>query len=145
MAVIGRSVRRIEDPPLLMGQGRFAADISLPHQLHMRVARSAQAYGRLRAIDTSRARAMPGVVAVWNAQDVAGLPPIDIRLTSVEGLGPYRQSVLASGRVRYVGEPVAVVFALDSYLAEDAAERIVIEVEEWPPMLRADQAPQEFD
>ncbi|MGE0629199.1 MAG: xanthine dehydrogenase family protein molybdopterin-binding subunit, partial [Hyphomicrobiaceae bacterium] len=124
MTVIGRSVRRLEDPPLVRGQGRFAADISFPGQLHMRVVRSQVAHGVIRAIDTEAARAMPGVASMWTFADVAAVPPIDFRLTKIAGLDPYRQTVLASTHVRYVGEPIAVVFAGDPYLAEDAADQI---------------------
>src|SRR5215472_6629000 len=83
---IGRSVTRLEDPPLVTGRGRFAADISFAHQLYMRVVRSAHAHGRIAAIDASAARAAPGVVAVWTFADVAAVPPIDFRLTKIEGL-----------------------------------------------------------
>jgi carbon-monoxide dehydrogenase large subunit len=141
---VGQSVPRLEDRPLLIGQGRFAADISFSHQLHMRVVRSAYAHGKILAIDTGEACAQPGVHAVWTAHDIAGIPPIDFRLTRLEGLAAYRQPVLATDRVRYVGEPVAAVFAEDAYLAEDAAERVSIAIEELPVLLRAEQEPGEF-
>src|SRR6266508_364090 len=76
---IGQSIERLEDQPLVRGRGCFAADISFPHQLHMRVVRSNHAHGRIVSIDTSAARAMPGVVAVWTAADIADVPPIDFR------------------------------------------------------------------
>ena len=145
MNFIGRSVPRLEDRPLVTGNGAFAADISFPHQLHMRVVRSAYAHGRLISIDTEAARKAPGVFAVWTAADVAEVPPIDFRLTRIEGLEPYRQPILAKERVRYVGEPVAVVFATDPYLAEDAADLVAIEVEELPALIAADAAPGDFD
>ena len=141
---IGRSVPRLEDRPLLEGRGRFAADISFPDQLHMRVVRSSHAHGKIMSIDADAARAMPGVHAIWTAQNVTEIPPIDFRLTPVKGLEPYRQRVLATERVRYVGEPVAVIFAESAYLAEDAAEQVVVEVEELPVVLRATQKPAEF-
>src|ERR1700686_2847254 len=124
MAQIGRSVRRLEDLPLLTGSGRFAADIAVPGSLCMRVVRSAVAFGRLTAIRTEGARAHPGCVAIWTAADVADIPPIDFRLTPVPGLEPYRQSVIARDYVRYVGEPVAIVFAADPYAAEDLADLV---------------------
>ncbi len=145
MAFIGRSVPRLEDRPLVTGQGRFAADISFQHQLHMRVVRSPHAHGRITAIDIAAARAVPGVVAVWTADDIAGIPPIDFRLTRIEGLEPYRQPVLARNRVRYVGEPVAVVFAADPYTAEDAADLVTLTIEALPELLAATAAPGEFD
>src|SRR5271163_1873597 len=134
MAFVGRSVARLEDRPLVTGQGRFAADISFAHQLHMRVVRSAHAHGRIAAIDAAAARAVAGVAAVWTAADVAEIPPIDFRLTRIEGLEPFRQPILAAGRVRYVGEPVAVVFAGDPYQAEDAADLVTVEIEVLPEL-----------
>jgi aerobic carbon-monoxide dehydrogenase large subunit len=145
MTFVGRSVPRLEDRPLVTGQGRFAADISFAHQLHMRVVRSAHAHGRIVAIETAAARAAPGVAAVWTAADVAEIPPIDFRLTRIEGLDPYRQPILAREHVRYVGEPVAVVFASDAYAAEDAADLVTAEVEVLPELLAADALPGEFD
>src|SRR5215468_6753551 len=91
MGIVGRSVPRLEDLPLVTGRGRFAADIAFPHMLHMRVVRSRHAHGRIVAIDASAALAMAGVVAVWTSADVSEIPPIDFRLTRIEGLAPYRQ------------------------------------------------------
>ena len=142
---VGRSVTRLEDLPLVTGRGRYAASISFPHQLHMRVVRSNHAHGRIVSIDVSRALAAPGCVAVWTAQDVAEIPPIEFRPTRVQGLEPFRQPVLAKSRVRYVGEPVAIVFAEDSYQAEDAADLVTVEIEELTAILSADQPPGEFE
>jgi aerobic carbon-monoxide dehydrogenase large subunit len=142
---VGQSLTRLEDQPLLTGRGRFAADISFPRQLHMRIVRSDFAHGRLRAIDADAALATPGVHAVWTAADVADIPPIDFRLTRIEGLAPYRQRLLASDFVRYVGEPVAAIFADDPYLAEDAAELVMLDVEELPAILHADAEIGEFE
>ncbi len=142
---VGQAVERLEDLPLVTGRGRYAADINFPNQLHMRVVRSGHAHGELVSIDTSQARAAEGVVAVWTAADVAGLKPISLREGPDEKLDPYLQPVLASKRVRYVGEPVAVVFAEDAYLAEDAAELVGVEVRELPPLLEAHAAPVEFE
>ncbi len=141
---IGRSVPRLEDPPLVLGRGRFAGDIAFAHQLHMRLARSGVAHGRIVAIDATAARAVPGVVAVWTAADIVDVPPIDFREGRIERLEPYRQPVLAAERVRYVGEPVAAVFATDPCVAEDAADLIAIEIEEMPPLLDAAAEPAEF-
>ena len=141
---VGRSVLRLEDRPLVLGQGRFAADVSFAHQLHMRVVRSTHAHGRIVAIDIAKARAAPGVIALWTAADVADIPPIDFRLTRIEGLEPYRQPILAKDHVRYVGEPLAVVFAADPYSAEDAADLVTAEIEELPEVLSAEAPPAEF-
>ena len=145
MGFVGRSVPRLEDQPLVTGQGRFAADVVFPHMIHMRVVRSAYAHGRIVLIDSSAARALAGVVAVWTFDDVADIPPIDFRLTRIEGMAPYRQTILARQRVRYVGEPVAAVFATDAYLAEDAADLVTINVEQLPVILDARSAPGEFE
>jgi carbon-monoxide dehydrogenase large subunit/6-hydroxypseudooxynicotine dehydrogenase subunit gamma len=145
MNFVGRSVPRLEDPPLVTGCGRFAADVAFAHMLHMRVVRSPHAHGRIVSIDGSAAQALPGVVAVWSSDDVREVPPIDFRLTRVEGLAPYRQPILARQRVRYVGEPVAAVFAVDPYLAEDAADLVEIAIERLPVILDASAAPGEFE
>jgi carbon-monoxide dehydrogenase large subunit len=145
MGFVGQSVPRLEDRPLVTGQGAYAADIAFPHQLHMRVVRSPIAHGRIVSIDASAACALPGVVAVWTAADVADIPPIDFRLTRIEALGAYRQPILARERVRYVGEPVAAVFATDPYLAEDAADLVALEIEELPVLIAADAPAGEFE
>src|SRR6516165_2604955 len=141
---IGQSVLRLEDPPLVRGRGRFAADIAFPHQLHMRVVRSNHAHGRIVSVDASAARALPGVVAVWTADDIADVPPIDFREGKIPAFDPYRQPVLATGKVRYVGDPVAAVFADDPYVAEDAADLVTLEIAELPALLTADADPVEF-
>jgi carbon-monoxide dehydrogenase large subunit/6-hydroxypseudooxynicotine dehydrogenase subunit gamma len=141
---IGMAVERLEDPPLVTGKGRFAADINFVRQLHMRIVRSNHAHGRIVSIDAEEARALPGVVAVWTAGDITDVGPIDFREGPIEKLAPYRQPVLARDKVRYVGEPVAAVFAEDPYVAEDAAELVQIEIEELPPLMSARAEPGEF-
>jgi aerobic carbon-monoxide dehydrogenase large subunit len=141
---LGRSLPRLEDPPLLTGRGEFVGDIGFPHQLHMRVARSPYAHAVLLRVDVAAARAAPGVVGVWTAADIGDLPPIDFRDPAAETLRPYRQPILARDRLRYVGEPVAVVFATDTYLAEDAAELVSIEADEVTPILDASTPPGSF-
>ena len=141
---IGQSVERLEDPPLVTGRGIFAGDINFPHQLTMRIVRSPYAHGRIVSIDTKAARTLPGVFAVWTADDIAEVPPVDFREGSIPALDPYRQPVLATERARYVGDPVAAVFAADAYIAEDAADLVAIEIEELPPLLDAEAAPAEF-
>lgn len=142
---IGKPVTRLEDLPLVTGRGRFVADVMFPHQLHMRVVRSDHAHGRIVSVDAAAARALPGVEAVWTIDDIPDLPFIDFRATSVKGLEPYRQPVLARNVVRYVGEPIAVVFAEDAYLAEDAAELVTFEIESLPVQMDAQDPPGEFE
>jgi carbon-monoxide dehydrogenase large subunit len=141
---IGMEVERLEDPPLVTGRGRFAGDINFPRQLHMRIVRSNHAHGRLVSIDARAARELPGVVAVWTATDISDVPPIDFREGPIEKLAPYRQPVLATEKVRYVGDPVAAVFAEDPYVAEDAADLVTVEVEQLPPLLDARDGLSEF-
>lgn len=141
---IGASVPRLEDRPLVTGRGQFAGDISLPHQLHMRVVRAANAHGLLKRVDVSEAKAVRGVVAVWTARDIEDLPPIDFREGPNEKLAPFRQPVLARGRVRYVGEPIAAVFATDPYVAEDAADLVTVEIEELPVIVGASAPAADF-
>src|SRR4029077_5289963 len=142
--VLGRSVPRLEDRPLLTGRGQFVGDIAFPRQLHMRVVRSPYAHAALRAVDIAAALTAPGVIAVWTGADIADLPSIDFRDPAAEALRPYRQPLLARERLRYVGEPVAVVFATDPYLAEDAAELVSVEADELTPILDASAAPGSF-
>lgn len=129
----------------MAGTGRFVGDMDLPHQLWARVVRSSHATGKIDGVDITEAAAMPGVVAVWTSADIENVPNIPFRATKIEGLGPYTQPVLARGRVRYVGEPVAIVFAEDPYLAEDAAETVFVDVQEdAAPILDARAKPGEF-
>jgi carbon-monoxide dehydrogenase large subunit len=142
--VLGHSVARLEDPPLLTGRGAFVGDLGFPRQLHMRVVRSPYANAVLRSLYVTTALAAPGIVAVWTAADIAELPPIDFRDPANEALRPYRQPLLARERLRYVGEPIAAVFATDPYLAEDGAELVLVEADVLEPMLDASAAPGGF-
>lgn len=141
---IGESVTRLEDLPLVTGRARFVGDVNFPRQLHARIVRSPYARGRITAIGTEEAAAAPGVVAVWTGGDLASVPNIPFRATAIKGLTPYTQPALARDFVRYVGEPVAVVIAEDPYLAEDAAELVVVDIEPEEPYLDATQEPAEF-
>ena len=87
-SIVGAAVTRIEDPPLVRGHGLFAADVSFPRQLHMRVVRSPIAHGRIRRVDTTDVLAAPGVVAAWTGEYLADLSPIDFRDDRVEKLVP---------------------------------------------------------
>ena len=136
--------QRLEDPPLITGRGQFAGDLSFPHQLHMRIVRSPSAHGRLKTIEVAAAAAVPGVIAVWTANDINHIPPIDFREGPNEKLAPFRQPVLAKDYVRYVGEPVAAVFATDPYVAEDAADLVNLEIEELEVVIDASAAPGKF-
>src|SRR5262249_62097278 len=103
----GGWVERLEDPPLVTGRGCYAGDISFPHQLHMRIVRSNHAHGRIVAIDTAAASALPGVVAVWTAADIAEVPPVDFRQGRIDLIEPCRLPVLAAELERHDYTPVA--------------------------------------
>ena len=145
MTVIGESVLRLEDRALLTGTGRFAGDQNFEGQLHMRVVRATVAHGRILSITTEDAAAMPGVFAIWTGADVADVPPINLRPGSaLQDLEKCRQHILAQEIVRYVGEPLAVVFADDPYRAEDGADLVWAEIEELPPVIGLMDALGEF-
>jgi CO/xanthine dehydrogenase Mo-binding subunit len=127
---VGRRIPRLEDSRLLRGAGRFVDDVDLPGQLTARVVRSRLAHARLLRVDTAEALALPGVHAVLTAADVEDVEAIPLRLDwPGYDLDPFLQPVLARGRVRYVGEPIAIVLADTPYRAEDAAELVEVELE----------------
>ena len=143
--LLGKPLARLEDPPLVTGRGRFAGDIDFPGQFHMRMVRSPHAHAGIGEIDGAAALALEGVHAVWSAADIADVPPIDFRSDrQVEALKPFRQHVLALGRARYVGEPVAAVFAETPYVAEDAAELVEVDYDPLPATVAAGREPGEF-
>jgi CO/xanthine dehydrogenase Mo-binding subunit len=109
------------------------------------IVRSAYANAVLRSVNVVAALAVPGVVAVWTAADIDDLPPIDFRDPAAEALRPYRQPLLARERLRYVGEPIAAVFATHPYLAEDGAELVSVEAHELAPILDASAASSTID
>jgi CO/xanthine dehydrogenase Mo-binding subunit len=144
--VLGHAVPRIEDLPLVTGRGRYAGDINFPHQLHMRIVRSTKAHARIVSVDATAALALPGVHAVWTNADIAELSPIDFRADkNATGIREFRQPALAKTYVRYIGDPVAAVFADDPYLAEDAAELVTMEFEDLPVVMSASDTPGEFE
>ena len=142
--VFGRPVPRLEDAPLLRGEGSFAEDVNFPRQLAMRVVRSPIAHGILSSVDTGAAFASPGVVAVWVAHDIAEIQSIPLRATRPAGMDPFRQPILVRDRVRYVGDPIAVIFAENAYLAEDAAELVDADIQPLPAVVSASAEPSEF-
>ena len=123
---VGRPVERVEDARLLLGRGSFLADLRFPGALDAVFVRSPIAHGLIRSIDAERARALQGV-AVLTAGDLPHEALAD--LLPIEGLLKTPQPALAPERVRFVGEPVALVLAEDRYLAEDAAEVVAVEYE----------------
>src|SRR5712691_6639052 len=135
-AFIGSRVERREDLRFLRGRGQFVDDLVRDDLLHAVILRSAVAHGRIRAIDTRAALARPGVRAVITAADIgAAIPTIPLRQESSPAFKPFEQPVIAHGKVRYVGEPVAVVVADSAAAAEDALDSIVLEIELLPAVV----------
>lgn len=138
---IGEAVTRLEDQRFLTGTGQFIDDVSLPEMVHMAILRSPQAHGWIKAIDLSAAREMPGVIDVFAAADIdMALPDIPLRLAPFKGFERFLQKPVAVDKVRYVGEPIAVVIAENRYLAEDALAAIIVDIETLPAVTTLDQA-----
>ena len=138
---IGAAVRRKEDQRFITGRGRYTDDLSRPGQAHAYFLRSPHAHARIRSIDTSRALAMPGVLAVLTGEDLArdniGGLICGWMIHSKDGTpmkaGPH--PALAQGKVRYVGDHVAVVIAESLAQAKDAAEAIEVDYEVLPAIV----------
>ena len=133
--LVGERVPRLEDDRLLRGRGRFVDDVDVPSQLHMHVVRSELAHAKVKAIDVTRATATPAVRGVVTGDDLGEVPVMPLRLDFGIKLDDYLQPALARERVRYVGEPVAVVVAESAYAAEDAAAQVEIDYEPLPVVL----------
>jgi len=129
---LGRSIERFEDAALLTGRGRYIDDLGVaPGTLHAAILRSSHAHANIRAIDVKAAAAAPGVAAVITGADVSALsaPLVPVLRAPLEGWP------IAVERVRYVGEPVAVVVAADRYLAEDALDLIEVDYDPLPAVV----------
>ncbi len=128
----GARVKRLEDPALLAGRGRFVDDVKLPGLLHACFVRSPHAHARLRGMDGQAAMAVPGVHAVFTADDLPGpmrSEPMPMLLPNPAIAAPRTQTVLARNEVCYVGQPIAVVIADTRYIAEDAAAAVTVDYE----------------
>lgn len=141
----GRRLKRNEDPRLLTGQALFTDDVDLPNMGHVAFVRSPHAHARLLAIDTSAAEQLEGVIAVYTADSLGDYwqpGPLLVSPPPVEGMiyNQRTQVPLAKDKVRYAGEPVAMVVAESRYIAEDAAEQVWVEYEPLPPVIDLEQA-----
>ena len=132
---IGQRITRNEDPRLLTGQALFVDDVDLPGMLHAAFLRSDYAHARIRSIDVSAARARPGVVAVYTAEDMGDFwrpgPLIVPPPSKVEGIVFHArtQIPMVKDKARHIGDPIAVVIADTRYIAEDAIEEIFVDYE----------------
>ena len=137
--VIGASVRRREDYRFLTGAGQYTDDISPPNHVHAYFLRSPHAHAKIRNIDTTKAKAAPGVVAIFTAEDLVGVNglPCGWLITGTDGkpMNEPPHPVLAQGKVRYVGDQVALVIAETQHQAKDAAELIEVDYEVLPSVV----------
>ena len=136
----GMRIKRLEDPRLLTGRGRYLDDLGLPRMLVASFVRSPYAHARIVRIDTAAARALPGIVAVVTADDLRAVTkPLAPRLDG-RGFTPTAWPALADGVARFGGEAVAAVVATDPYVAADARELVTVEWEAKPVVASIDQA-----
>ena len=136
----GASIKRSEDPRILTGKGRYVDDIKLPGMLHAAFVRSPMAHGRVLSVDVAAARALPGVVAAFTGAELEEMtvPGPDVLSALMGAGGPTPEfTLLATDKVRFVGDPVAVVLAESRYLAEDGCELVDVEYDDLPPVANA--------
>ena len=136
----GASIKRSEDPRILTGSGRYVDDIKLPGMLHAAFVRSPLAHARVLSVDASAARELPGVVAVLTGADLEAMTvqAPDPLLALFSTGGPTAEfTLLATDKVRLVGDPVAVVIAESRYLAEDGCELVEVDYDDLPPVVTA--------
>jgi carbon-monoxide dehydrogenase large subunit len=144
-AMVGSPIKRREDPRLITGQSTYVDDIKLLGMLHMAVVRSPYGHARINSINTDAARKHPGVVAVYLAEDLKGASVGNIAIAVplgeiANGMGV--RGPLADGKVRFYGDPVAVVIAEDPYTARDARDLIEIDYEPLPAAIDVEKAMQ---
>jgi carbon-monoxide dehydrogenase large subunit len=129
--IFGSAIKRREDPALIQGQGKYTDDLQLPNMAYAVIVRSPHAYARIKRINTSQAKALDGVIAVYTGQDIvdSGIPGVVPVGWILAGLKQPAHPVLAIDTVRYVGDGVAVVVAEDKYTARDAADLVEVDYE----------------
>jgi carbon-monoxide dehydrogenase large subunit len=137
---VGQRVKRKEDPRLLSGHGQYADDVTLPGQLHIAFVRSDLPAGRIRSIDSTAARELPGVHAVFTGADLNAIagPMWTTTNGPSEALFPFRP--LAGDDVRFVGDPIALVVASSRYVAEDACELVDVDIDPIPAVATLEDA-----
>jgi carbon-monoxide dehydrogenase large subunit len=141
----GQPIKRNEDPRLLTGQALFTDDVHMPGLLHVAFVRSDYAHGTIRSIDTMSARKMAGVVAIYTAEDLGDYwqpGPLLVPPPPIPDLvfNPQTQVPLAKGKVRHVGEPLVAIVAESRYIAEDAAEQVVVMIDPLPAIVDIESA-----
>ena len=145
---VGQPVPRNEDPMLVRGQGRYTDDLSLPGQAYAVMVRSGHAHGVINGIETEEASGMPGVLGIYTGSDLtaAGIRnmPLGMPIPTRDGSTPHRPScpVLTSDKVRYVGDPIAIVVAETLAQAKDAAEAVFVDIDPLPAVTSCKEAAQ---
>ncbi|HTM11620.1 MAG TPA: xanthine dehydrogenase family protein molybdopterin-binding subunit [Bryobacteraceae bacterium] len=137
--LVGKRIRRREDPRLITGTATYVDDIQMPGMHYAAIVRSPHAAARIRSIDTKAAAETPSVAAIYTGKDTAKVGPVPCG-ASLPGLRIPHHYILATDRVYFVGHPVAVVVATDKYLARDAAEKIEIDWEVLPAVADPEKA-----
>lgn len=139
--LVGRALKRREDPKLITGHGNYLDDIKLPGMLHIALVRSPYAHAKIISIDASKALAMPGVVAVFTGKDMLDINPMPAawQASGVKN-NPVPPRALAVDKVALVGDPVAMVVAENRYIARDAADAVEVEYEPLPAVVDARKA-----
>ena len=138
--IVGARIKRTEDPRLLTGRGAYTDDRQVPEAAHVAFRRSEQSHARIRAIDCAAARAAPGVIAVFTAEDMRDTVKPLVATSRMANYYATPIFPLARNKVRHVGEPVAGVVAGNRYQAEDAAALIAIDYEPLPLIVDPEQA-----
>src|SRR6266568_1407804 len=136
----GASIKRSEDPRILTGAGRYVDDIKLPGMLHAAFVRSPLAHARVLSVDVSAARALPGVVTALTGADLEAMtvPGPDPLMALMGATGPTPEfTLLATDKVRFAGDPVAIVIAESRYVAEDGCELVEVDYDDLPPVTNA--------
>jgi aerobic carbon-monoxide dehydrogenase large subunit len=140
---VGQAIKRVEDPRLVTGHGRYVDDVSVRGMVHLAFVRSHVARGTITALDISAAAALDGVRAVYTAAELNGL----VHGMWISMFGPPSELAhypplyaLAEGDVRYVGDPIAVVIADNRYIAEDAVDLIEVDIDPLPPVVEIEDA-----
>ncbi|MGH7090158.1 MAG: xanthine dehydrogenase family protein molybdopterin-binding subunit, partial [Stellaceae bacterium] len=140
-AYIGSPVERVEDLRFLRGRGQYIDDFTKDGVLYAAILRSQVAHGRLRRIDARAALKLPGVHAILTAANLGpSVPTIPLRLQPMKELEPFHQPVIATDKVRYVGEPIAVVLAESAPEAEDALDHIEVAIDPLSAVVERDAA-----
>jgi carbon-monoxide dehydrogenase large subunit len=137
--VFGSSLKRVEDPHLITGKGRYVDDFNPEGCLHATFLRSQLAHGRIKGLNLQAAKSAPGIISVWVADDLDGIEPLEIE-ASVDGMALPERRVLSRGTVRHFGEAIAMVVAETVEAAKDALELIEVDIEPLAAVVGVEQA-----